>query len=92
MSTLQEHLALIRENWDRHDKYFEFMCWNLVRGHAAARGALAGINAAVVGVLAAALYHPIGVSAIDDPPSIDIRPLLSFGYGHNGVSKARLSW
>lgn len=38
--------------------------WNLVRGHAAARGALAGINAAVVGVLAAALYRPIGVSAI----------------------------
>ena len=38
--------------------------WNLVGGHAAARGALAGINAAVVGVLGAALYRPIGVSAI----------------------------
>jgi chromate transporter len=38
--------------------------WNFVRGHVAARGALAGINAAVVGVLAAALYRPIGVSAI----------------------------
>lgn len=44
MSTLQEHLALIRENWDRHDKYFEFMCWNLVRGHMEELEALAGMN------------------------------------------------
>jgi len=46
--------------------------WNLVRGHVAARGALAGINAAVVGVLAAALYRPIGVSAVAGPYDLAI--------------------
>jgi chromate transporter len=38
--------------------------WNLVRGHPAARGGLAGVNAAVVGVLGAALYNPIWTSAV----------------------------
>lgn len=38
--------------------------WGWLGHHPAARGALAGINAAVVGVLGAALYNPIWVSAI----------------------------
>jgi chromate transporter len=38
--------------------------WTWLGGRPAARGALAGVNAAVVGVLGAALYDPIWVSAI----------------------------
>ena len=38
--------------------------WSLVGHHSLARGALAGVNAAVVGVLGAALYNPIWTSAI----------------------------
>jgi chromate transporter len=38
--------------------------WRWLSGHAAARGALAGINAAVVGILGAALYDPVWTSAV----------------------------
>jgi chromate transporter len=38
--------------------------WNALRRHAAAQAALAGTNAAVVGVLGAALYDPIWTSAV----------------------------
>ena len=38
--------------------------WNWVGGHPTVRGGLAGVNAAVVGVLAAALYSPIWTSAV----------------------------
>jgi len=38
--------------------------WQAVRGRAAARGVMAGINAAVVGLLAAALYTPLWSSAV----------------------------
>jgi chromate transporter len=38
--------------------------WTWIGGHPTARGALAGVNAAVVGVLGAALYDPIWTSAI----------------------------
>ncbi len=38
--------------------------WTWLARHPAARGGLAGINAAVVGVLGAALYDPIWVSAV----------------------------
>jgi chromate transporter len=38
--------------------------WSWVGHHALARGALAGLNAAVVGILAAALYNPIWTSAV----------------------------
>lgn len=38
--------------------------WNALRRHAAARAALVGTSAAVVGVLAAALYDPIWTSAV----------------------------
>ncbi|TAL39513.1 MAG: chromate efflux transporter [Alphaproteobacteria bacterium] len=38
--------------------------WGWFGAHPRARGALSGINAAVVGVLAAALYHPVFDSAV----------------------------
>ena len=38
--------------------------WGWLGRHPAARAALAGVNAAVVGVLGAALYDPIWVSAV----------------------------
>ncbi len=38
--------------------------WTWLARHPAARGGLAGINAAVVGVLGAALYDPIWISAV----------------------------
>jgi chromate transporter len=38
--------------------------WTWIGGRPAARGALAGVNAAVVGVLGAALYNPIWQSAV----------------------------
>ena len=46
--------------------------WNWIGGHAPARGALAGVNAAVVGVLGAALYNPIWTSAILDARDLAI--------------------
>lgn len=38
--------------------------WQRLRGHRLARAALAGVNAAVVGVLAAALIRPVAASAV----------------------------
>lgn len=38
--------------------------WEVLRSHPLARSALAGVNAAVVGLLLAALYHPVWTSAI----------------------------
>src|SRR5690606_38006199 len=42
--------------------------WNRLRRVAAVRSALAGVNAAVVGLLLAALYDPVWTSAIRAPP------------------------
>ncbi|MGE3536186.1 MAG: chromate efflux transporter [Candidatus Tectimicrobiota bacterium] len=41
--------------------------WNLLRAQAHFQTALRGINAAVVGLLLAALYHPVWTSAIQAP-------------------------
>jgi len=46
--------------------------WNWVGHHPTARGALAGVNAAVVGVLGAALYTPIWTSAILGPRDVAV--------------------
>lgn len=46
--------------------------WNWVSRHGPARGALAGVNAAVVGVLGAALYDPLWTSAILRPVDLAI--------------------
>lgn len=40
--------------------------WDSFRRHAAARHAMMGANAAVVGILAAALYHPVWSGAVFD--------------------------
>ncbi len=44
--------------------------WEGLRGHPHARSALAGVNAAVVGVLLAALYHPVFTSAVRAPSDL----------------------
>lgn len=41
--------------------------WELLRRHARTQAALAGVNAAVVGLLLAALYQPVWTSAIFQP-------------------------
>jgi chromate transporter len=41
--------------------------WNQLRQRPMARAAIAGANASVVGILAAALYNPIWTSAVRDP-------------------------
>jgi len=51
--------------------------WNWLGHHPLARGALAGVNAAVVGVLGAALYNPIWTSAILDARDLAIA-LIAF--------------
>ncbi len=51
--------------------------WTWLGRHPTARGALAGVNAAVVGVLGAALYTPISTSAIHGPQDLAIA-LIAF--------------
>lgn len=46
--------------------------WNRVSRHDTVRSALAGINAAVVGILAAALYNPVWKTAVLAPVDIAI--------------------
>ena len=41
--------------------------WELLQRHSRTQAALTGINAAVVGLLLAALYHPVWISAIQAP-------------------------
>jgi len=41
--------------------------WSALRARPLAQAAMRGANAAVVGILAAALYHPVGTSAIRNP-------------------------
>lgn len=44
--------------------------WERLRHNARAQAALAGVNAAVVGLLLAALYHPVWTSAIHAPADL----------------------
>lgn len=46
--------------------------WAHLRANTTARAALTGINAAVVGILAAALYDPVATTAINDASDIAI--------------------
>ena len=46
--------------------------WNRVSRHDVVRSALTGINAAVVGILAAALYNPVWTTAVRGPVDIGI--------------------
>lgn len=52
--------------------------WDLLRSHPGFQAALRGINAAVVGLLLAALYHPVWTSAIHTPGDFALG-LLDFG-------------
>lgn len=52
--------------------------WNWMGGHPLARGALAGINAAVVGLLGATLYSPVWTSAITTSADVAIAVLAFF--------------
>jgi chromate transporter len=51
--------------------------WQALRRFAAMRSALVGVNAAVVGLLLAALYHPVWTSAIRTPADFGLG-LLAF--------------
>jgi chromate transporter len=44
--------------------------WQALAGRPAVAGAVAGINAAVVGLLGSALYHPVFVSAVHAPRDV----------------------
>jgi len=46
--------------------------WNALRGRREAQGALMGANAAVVGLLAAALYNPVWTSAVASPTDVGL--------------------
>ncbi len=52
--------------------------WGLLRSRAVSQAALRGINAAVVGLLLAALYRPVWTSAIHAPADFGLA-LLAFG-------------
>lgn len=52
--------------------------WDWLRARADAQGALRGVNAAVVGILGAALYTPIWTSAIRQPVDLALA-LVCFG-------------
>jgi len=52
--------------------------WEQLRARAGFQAALAGINAAVVGLLLAALYNPVWTSAIQSPADFGLA-LLAFG-------------
>lgn len=50
--------------------------WSLLRKNAKVQGALIGVNAAVVGILLAALYSPLGTTAILAPEDFALASLL----------------
>jgi chromate transporter len=52
--------------------------WDLLRSKSSFQSALTGINAAVVGLLLAALYHPVWTSAIHTPADFGLG-LVAFG-------------
>ncbi|WP_248931135.1 chromate efflux transporter [Paenibacillus hamazuiensis] len=52
--------------------------WNALRSKPGMRSALAGINAAVVGILLAALYNPVWTSAVHAPSDVALA-LAAFG-------------
>jgi chromate transporter len=52
--------------------------WDLLRSKSSFQSALTGINAAVVGLLLAALYHPVWTSAIQTPADFGLG-LVAFG-------------
>jgi chromate transporter len=55
------------------------LLWNRLRASAVAQSLLAGANATVVGILLAALYQPIWISAIDSAKSLALALILFAG-------------
>ncbi|TAM03714.1 MAG: chromate efflux transporter [Paraburkholderia sp.] len=53
-------------------------CWQTLRARPSAAAALAGVNAAVVGLLAYALYSPVWVSAVRSPVDFAIAAAAFF--------------
>ena len=49
-----------------------FPLWSAIAGRQLAARAIAGVNAAVVGLLAAALYDPVWTSAVQGPVDVAI--------------------
>ncbi|KAF0153787.1 MAG: chromate transporter, partial [Elusimicrobia bacterium] len=52
--------------------------WRWLSAHPSAQGALAGINAAVVGILGAALYDPVWVTAVRAGPDLVVAAVAFF--------------
>jgi chromate transporter len=52
--------------------------WDALRGRSSFQAALRGINAGVVGLLLAALYHPVWTSAVHGPADVGLA-LAAFG-------------
>ncbi|MBI2874210.1 MAG: chromate efflux transporter [Firmicutes bacterium] len=52
--------------------------WNVIRQHSGFQSALGGINAAVVGILLAALYDPVWIKAIRGPYDFSLA-VVAFG-------------
>ncbi len=50
--------------------------WGMIRGSGRIRGTLAGINAAVVGILLAALYDPLWTSSVRAPADVALAAVL----------------
>ena len=46
--------------------------WNILRGDSTAQAAICGVNAAVVGLLGAALYTPVWISSIHTPADLSV--------------------
>lgn len=56
--------------------------WEALRGSARARAALTGVNGAVVGLLLAALIHPVATSAIHGPGDVALAALALVALMH----------
>src|SRR5699024_12608466 len=53
-----------------------FPFWFMIRNHDKAKRPIMGVNAAVVGILFAALYTPIATSAIHEPKVFALAAIL----------------
>jgi chromate transporter len=52
--------------------------WHRLAAHPGAARAIAGVSAAVVGLLAAALYDPVWVSAVRGPADVAVAGIALF--------------
>lgn len=67
--------------------------WSRMAAHPGAARAIAGVSAAVVGLLAAALYDPVWVSAVRGPADVAIAALAVFALARwNAPALAVVAW